>query len=402
MPLFGSESFFPHLAWLSRCLSRNRQTDQDSRTADQAIDWEAEVGDESCPRRYCNRSLIPVVRRLQQKMGIIDNLAIDRELADYTFPQRRSSISPLPENRGAEEGVRPFPNPRSMDDFRVTAVLGRGTNAVVFQADLLTNVDVIPDFPQCFAIKCVSVRARLPRATRECQNEIAVLKILQHSEQVVKLFWSFVERDRYFIVLEQIGGKPLSSATHYYREGFPVRLLLHFAFDLLSAVAYMHAKKITHGDLHSENVMFTGEDFNVNEAGTPIVKVIDFERAMLWREDNCGTFPICGHTRSVEPLIESWSDRSCFDRARSTDMMSVGLLLYIAAASQNLSGDHNRSILGARFTDSIDSMRNNLMETDMEFRRLVEQLSVPQRGVPPMYAHEALTIVSRIKEKYQI
>ncbi len=75
---------------------------------------------------------------------------------------------------------------------------------------------------------------------------------------------------RPFIVMEHVEGRPLSSVITP-GVGLPVETALHYAMQIVDAVAHAHARHVVHRDLKAANVM-------VGVNGT--VKVLDFGLAI--------------------------------------------------------------------------------------------------------------------------
>jgi eukaryotic-like serine/threonine-protein kinase len=72
--------------------------------------------------------------------------------------------------------------------------------------------------------------------------------------------------DQPFIVMEHVGGLPLSARIPAGR-GLPLETVLHYALQIADAVGHAHVHGVVHGDLKSANVM-------VDETGA--VKILDF------------------------------------------------------------------------------------------------------------------------------
>ena len=72
--------------------------------------------------------------------------------------------------------------------------------------------------------------------------------------------------DQPFIVMEHVAGEPLSAVIPQGR-GLPLETALHYALQIVDAVAHAHAHGVVHRDLKSANVM-------VGDGG--VVKILDF------------------------------------------------------------------------------------------------------------------------------
>lgn len=98
----------------------------------------------------------------------------------------------------------------------------------------------------------------------ELRNEIAILKDLDHPN-IVRAIETFEWQGKISIVMEVCSGGDLYSRDPY-SEAEAARIVS----SVLSAIAYMHSRKVVHRDLKFENVLF------VNTSPMSDVKLIDF------------------------------------------------------------------------------------------------------------------------------
>ena len=98
----------------------------------------------------------------------------------------------------------------------------------------------------------------------ELRNEIAILKDLDHPN-IVRAIETFEWQGEISIVMEVCSGGDLYSRDPY-SEAEAARIVS----SVLSAIAYMHSRKVVHRDLKFENVLF------VNTSPMSEVKLIDF------------------------------------------------------------------------------------------------------------------------------
>lgn len=98
---------------------------------------------------------------------------------------------------------------------------------------------------------------------QELMNEISILQRLDHPH-IVKALETFDYKDRVYVILELCSGGDL-----YTRDPYSEVQACSIVHSILDAVAYMHARGITHRDLKFENIMFSSPN-------SDSVKVIDF------------------------------------------------------------------------------------------------------------------------------
>jgi len=92
--------------------------------------------------------------------------------------------------------------------------------------------------------------SRVNSHQREVMNEINALKALDHPN-IIKLFEVFYNNDDAHLVQEYTIGDDL-----YSRSPYTEREAARISSQLASAVAHMHEKGVTHGDLKFENIVF--------------------------------------------------------------------------------------------------------------------------------------------------
>lgn len=104
---------------------------------------------------------------------------------------------------------------------------------------------------------------------KELKNEIDILRTLDHPH-IVRAIETYEYKNQIFIVMEQCTGGDL-----YTRDPYTEADAARITSSILSALAYMHSRNITHRDLKYENVLF------VNKSPKSEVKLIDFGLSTL-------------------------------------------------------------------------------------------------------------------------
>jgi serine/threonine protein kinase len=146
--------------------------------------------------------------------------------------------------------------------YRIDGVLGAGGMGIVYLAEDC-------ELGRTVAIKVADRRRHGDDATRLLLEEARVTAALNHPSicGVHDIGRAGEER---FIVMEHVHGVLLSSAIA--REaGLALEVALHYALQIVDAMAHAHARGVTHGDLKSSNVI-------VGPDGT--VKILDFGLAV--------------------------------------------------------------------------------------------------------------------------
>ena len=144
-----------------------------------------------------------------------------------------------------------------------------------------------------YATKTIKKRiyAKNEKAKIYLENELALLKEINHPN-IVKLIEIQETFDYYHIITEYCNGGDLSSSLEKYQEknnkAFSEEIVQNIMRQLLSAINYLHEKKIFHRDLKTENILihYDNEDDRLNNnIINGKIKLIDFGFARHFDKD---------------------------------------------------------------------------------------------------------------------
>ncbi|EHA8591421.1 CBL-interacting serine/threonine-protein kinase 11 [Cocos nucifera] len=197
--------------------------------------------------------------------------------------------------------------------YEVDRLLGRGAFAKVYHArNVFTR--------QSVAIKCMSkpevLRCGLSTNVR---REIAAMRRLHHPH-VIRLDEVLASRSKIYFVLEFAKGGELSArvANRRHLPEDAARRLFH---QLVSAVAFCHARGVFHRDLKPQNLLLDDQgDLKISDFGLSAV-VSPAAGDHLFRT-SCGTLPF------VAPEVISMR---VYDGAKA-DLWSCGVILFVLTA----------------------------------------------------------------------
>jgi len=147
------------------------------------------------------------------------------------------------------------------------------------------------------------------------RKEIEIMKLLDHPN-IVKLFETFEERDRLYLVMELChGGELFDRIIEAGR--FTEHEAANIMQQILRAVRYLHERDLCHRDLKPENFLFKTAD----PIESSVLKIIDFGLS-------CHSKPgavhseLAGSAQYVAPqVLERKYDKMC-------DMWSCGVVMY--------------------------------------------------------------------------
>eukprot|EP00759_Apiculatamorpha_spiralis_P000874 PhF_6_TR10366/c0_g2_i1/m.16093/K13303/SGK2; serum/glucocorticoid-regulated kinase 2 len=200
------------------------------------------------------------------------------------------------ESRAKNSGVV-FAEGRSIDDYDIMGLLGKGTSGEVYKArDKATG--------ELWAIKVVDLQESSATAIL---NETAVLQVMRHP-YIVRLREALQGDDKVFLVMPYLTGGDLSDHVQA-SGGLTFQRVQFYAAEVLLAVEHLHANTIMHRDLKPQNVMIHKGHAILTDMG--IAKV----------GKNSNTF--CGTPYYVAPEIVA---HSTYDD--SVDWWSFGVMLY--------------------------------------------------------------------------
>ncbi|OCL08042.1 meiosis-specific serine/threonine-protein kinase mek1 [Glonium stellatum] len=182
-----------------------------------------------------------------------------------------------------------YSNPYGMqwnggNKYNVVGMLGKGAFATVYQ--LATALDGEP-----LAAKELEKRRFMKNGQldQRLDNEMRIMKELRHPNIVQYIDYHDVDRYLY-IIMEYV---PCGDLQGYLSKGnLPEHAAKRMARQILSCLAYLHKKKITHRDIKPDNILIACEDpFTVKLSDFGLSKVVKNNETFL--KTFCGTLLYC-------------------------------------------------------------------------------------------------------------
>lgn len=144
-------------------------------------------------------------------------------------------------------------------------------------------------------------------------QEIEILKELDHPS-IARVIDIFEDKKKFYFVQEYLSGGGLFDSL-IQNVGFTENASATIIRQVLSAVAFLHSKKIAHRDIKPENILFESNDA-LN------VKLLDFGNSRQMGE-NEAMHGVYGTAYYVAPeVLEGRYDEKC-------DIWSIGVILYM-------------------------------------------------------------------------
>src|SRR5579872_5263570 len=218
-------------------------------------------------------------------------------------------------------------------DYRIAAVLGRGGMGHVFKVE-----HVITRRLEAMKV-LLRDQASQPEFVQRFLREVQVQASLNHPN-IAAVHNAFLVQDDLLLIMELIEGESLESMMQ--RGPLPWPDAVRYASQALAALAYAHAKAITHRDIKPGNIMITPEG---------IVKITDFGLAKIARDDLHLTHSgaVMGSVHYAPP--EQVKGSAVID-GRS-DIYSLGVVLYeMATGRKPFDGDSRFAIMSAQVAEA--------------------------------------------------
>ncbi|KAL6546495.1 CBL-interacting serine/threonine-protein kinase 12 [Orobanche minor] len=196
--------------------------------------------------------------------------------------------------------------------YEIGKILGHGTFAKVYQARNVKTGD-------CVAIKVIDKEKILKVGLiAHIKREISILRRVRHPN-IVQLFEVMATKSKIFFVMEYVRGGELFSKVAKGR--LKEEVARKYFQQLISAVAFCHARGVYHRDLKPENILLD-DDGNL--------KVSDFGLSAISEQiKQDGLFhTFCGTPAYVAPEVLA---RKGYDAAK-VDIWSCGVILFVLMA----------------------------------------------------------------------
>mgnify|MGYP003365515906 CR=1 FL=1 len=209
---------------------------------------------------------------------------------------------------------------RAANDFVFKEELGHGSYSTVYKA-----IDR-HDPSKIYAIKVCSKahiirEAKVKYVTIE-KNTLNLLARGNHPG-IVKLYYTFHDKDNLYFALDFAAGGELLSLLHKYGT-FNDRLARHFTIQLIDTIEYIHSKGIIHRDLKPENVLLDKEGkLMITDFGAAATTTTTPETQRDKDDNLCATSSFVGTAEYVSPELLLYNKCTA-----SSDIWALGCMIY--------------------------------------------------------------------------
>ena len=225
---------------------------------------------------------------------------------------------------------------KQIEDITLIKLLGKGTFGEVYLSQKKGRKEY-------FATKKMGEGKMDKYETKKyIESEIELLKTLHHPN-IVKFEGYKKTNNCYYVTMEFVNGGSLSDCLQKYKKKygkpFSEEVIQHLMRQIISALNFIHSKKVIHRDLKLDNIMasFDNENDknNVNMLRAK-VKIIDFGTAIKVGPNNLAT-TVIGSPVNMDPAILKKLENMVSNKANrdskqpydeKVDIWSIGTACY--------------------------------------------------------------------------
>ena len=216
--------------------------------------------------------------------------------------------------------------------FVITKSLGKGAYAEVFLATKIGSSEL-------YAAKRINrTFAEELHNLKRLLNEVSILKDINHP-YIIKLIEAKKTKSNIYIITEYVNGgdiyENLKKYLLMYKKPFTEEIVQYLMKQIVSAVHYLHSKKIIHRDLKLENILVhfpSKQDKDLINMLSTTTKIIDFGFATRLRNSKANiTFSVLGSPSNMDPKLLKYfetDEYNLYGYDEKLDIWSLGALCY--------------------------------------------------------------------------
>jgi serine/threonine protein kinase/Tfp pilus assembly protein PilF len=208
-------------------------------------------------------------------------------------------------------------HPSRIGPFKILRVLGSGGMGIVYEAEQGEPVR------RRVALKVIKVGMDTKQVVARFEAERQALAVMEHPSIAKVLDAGETDTGRPYFSMELVQGVRLTDFCDTHQ--LSIRARLELFVRLCNAIQHAHQKGVIHRDLKPSNVMV------IEQAGTPIPKVIDFGIAKAIAHRLTDRTLVTEHGQAIGTpayMSPEQAEMSGLDIDTRTDVYSLGVMLY--------------------------------------------------------------------------
>jgi serine/threonine protein kinase len=217
--------------------------------------------------------------------------------------------------------------------FKLIKKIGEGSFGKTFLASYTTNISVNNDTSQLENENkdeerlneinvTIAIKIMAKKHMKLLENEVSIYDKIKEVKHVPSLY-DYGSDDRFNYIAMELLGKSLEDIRKNNEEQLPMRVIIHFALQMLKIVKDIHDKGIVHCDLKPSNFLIKNNKDNITE-----VYLIDYGLAKCFLDDKQRHYGL----KTNEIIVGthrymSINTHQGFSQSRRDDLESLGYIL---------------------------------------------------------------------------
>lgn len=228
-------------------------------------------------------------------------------------------------------------------------------------------------------------------------NEIKILKSLDHPN-IIKIYEFFKDENFYYIINEYCEEGDLVNKLEAQKNGFfSEKVACNIMKQILSAVGYLHSKKVFHGDLKLENILVDSSYYKSNDGSNKNyskninsindkniksnnlyfnysdkilfdIKLIDFGCSKIFSKEFDMTDVIGSASYIAPEVLENNYDELC-------DIWSCGVIMFVLLSGKlPFTGENEEEVLKNVSKGKFDLKQKEFLRVSLEAKDLISKL----------------------------
>ena len=242
-------------------------------------------------------------------------------------------------------------------DYQIIKKIGKGPLGSVYKAKNIHSKNIV-------ALKSIKKNKENKDDELNIENQINILKKLHHPN-IVKMH-GFYSNEKYYQIITEFCKK--GELFKYIKKSFTEKQLAIIFYQIFSALAYLHDKKVVHNNIKLKNIMVMEKEKDINTNETYLwIKIIDFHTAEIFHNNKKEIHIYNSYYISPEGIHNKYTEKS--------DIWSVGIILHLALTGKiPFDGKTDNEIYYKIENTPYNDLEPRLLAHSPEVRNLLDKL----------------------------